>query len=232
MEHNLENYFDNLASKIPPAEDHFIFSESTFDRPLSHLVTDRLKIDTRKHDYHPYCFRVDSLWFYAEKPSYRNLGLLILSVIFCPEPFTSHLKLTSPASNVKNVFIENSRVALKDLSSGYFSQSRALCYWPQEMPRHPFLHFSNTPHELPCFGLTNLEDFVATEEQYENRDTVRLFGTDAGSARFAELLLNASLPESNGVEYDLESESGYRGVGVSSAEVRLILPGHVYWDNF
>jgi hypothetical protein len=49
--------------------------------------------------------------------------------------------------------------------------------------------------------------------------------------RLAELLLDDGHPESEGDEYVQECESGNRGVGISSAEPRLFLPGHLYWDD-
>ncbi len=47
--------------------------------------------------------------------------------------------------------------------------------------------------------------------------------------QFAELLLNLSLSQNAQDEFELEGESGFRGVGISSAEVRLILPNNLAW---
>lgn len=85
--------------------------------------------------------------------------------------------------------------------------------------------------DLPCFGLTNMKDIVITEEDWRNRDTIRSFGNDEGTALFAELLLNVGQSENRIDEYELEGEGGFRGVGVCSAEVRLFLPGHLFWDD-
>ena len=98
------------------------------------------------------------------------------------------------------------------------------------MGKHPFDDCAD-PRELPCFGLTNREDFLLTEEHWKGRDAVHGFGTDHGRALFAELLLNAGRPESSTDEYELEGEGGFRGVGIQSAEVRLYLPGHLFWDE-
>jgi hypothetical protein len=51
-----------------------------------------------------------------------------------------------------------------------------------------------------------------------------------GKIRLAELLLNAGLPENEQVEYDLESELGYRGVAAWSHELKIVLPGSVAYQ--
>jgi hypothetical protein len=62
------------------------------------------------------------------------------------------------------------------------------------------------------------------------QDILRGFGTDAGSVRLAELLLNAGQPSNPEAEYVLEGDGGYRGVGYLSAEASIWLPGSAAWD--
>jgi hypothetical protein len=76
-----------------------------------------------------------------------------------------------------------------------------------------------------------MQDCSTTEEDWENRDTVIGFGNDEGSVRLAELLLNASTPQNQVDQYDLEGEAGFRGVGELSAGVTLFLPGSPGWDS-
>src|SRR5262245_41434076 len=97
--------------------------------------------------------------------------------------------------------------------------------------RNPWAHLKSDPDSLPSFSLTNIEDSLTTEEDWKNRDTVRGFGSDTGSVRFAQLLLNASRPESRGDDCDLEAERDYRGIAPGSAEATLLLPGHTFWDD-
>lgn len=158
------------------------------------------------------------------------MGLLFLGVVFDPEPKDVSLELTHPASDIKRLLIENSLTALADPSSGYYTRPHAYVYWPEEMAKHPFRRYTD-PRDLPCFGLTNQNDCVLTEEQRQSRDTVISFGTDHGNVLFAELLLNAGRPEDASTEYWLESEGGYRGVGVCSVEATLYLPGHLAWED-
>lgn len=229
---DLEHFFGKLADEIPTStagSDNFIFSCQTLPVPPAHLVTDRLVIRKQKHAYQSW-FRADALWFQAHKSTYRQLGLLILAVIFHPTPSTVHLELTHPASDIKNVRIEFEYRNLNEIYPGYSTHPYALNYYPEEMEWHPWHNRHPNPADLPCFMLTNRHDLVVTEEDWENRDTIIGFGNDEGSVRFAELLLNASCPQNSVNEYVLEGEAGFRGVGEHSAEVRLFLPGSLGWD--
>ncbi len=74
-----------------------------------------------------------------------------------------------------------------------------------------------------------MQGFANTDEEWNKRDTVKIFGRDTGMVLFAELLLNAALPQNDEDEYELEGEGGFRGVGINSAEVKMFLPGHIFW---
>jgi len=228
---DLRRLFGEFAERTPTSEDErLVFTSGTLPAAPPQLVTDRLYIKKASHEYGYGC-EVDMLQFHAHKDTYRLLGLLFLSVVFDPEPKAVRLELTHPASDIKHFIIENSSVATDELSSGYYSRPRAFVYWPEEMGRHPFGGFTD-PSDLPRFGLTNLDSvYVLNEEQRKGRDTVRSFGSDHGSALFAQLLLNAGRPEDAWTEYVLEGEGGFRGVGVCSAEVALYLPGHLAWED-
>lgn len=56
-------------------------------------------------------------------------------------------------------------------------------------------------------------------------------GTGARLVLLAALLLNLSLAHNEQDEIELKGESGFRGVGIGSAEVQLFLPGHLYWTE-
>ena len=82
----------------------------------------------------------------------------------------------------------------------------------------------------------DLVDFFARKETYrrlglliladwQQRDQVKIFGSDAGLVLFAELLLNIGLPQNEETEFALECESGgNRAVGVNSHEANLFFP--------
>jgi hypothetical protein len=234
MQCDLENIFGELAKQVPTdADASLILSAHNLPVPPPRLTTDRLYIEKSHHEYN-YCHRVDALYFHAHKETYRNLALLIFAVTFVPKSYSVHLTLTHPASQVRNLIIENSYVSLEDSMSGYLAHPAGFNYWVEEATTRHFNTYRH-PRYLPCFGLTNMHDFVVNQEAYQNRDTVRCFGLDEGHALFAELLLNVSRPQNQGNEFRLQGESaGYeadRGVGVSSAEVVIILPGDGYWNR-
>jgi len=85
--------------------------------------------------------------------------------------------------------------------------------------------------DLPCFFLTHGAGVDNGLLEWSGRDTVRGFGSDTGSVLLAELLLNISGDTSPTAEVDLQGESGFRGVGPLSAEVKLLLPGAADWRN-
>ena len=232
MSCDLESLFGKLATKLPTSlegNEDIILSSQNLPVSPPRLVSDRLYIEKRAHHYE-YTYQVDRLNFFAHKPTLTHLGLLLLAVVFHPHPPEVVIELTHSASDVKNIIIGNEYRDLEHLSGGYHTRPYGFVYYPRETHKHPF-DKNIRPVDLPCFGLTNMKDFVVTEDDYRNRDTVRCFGSDAGDVLFAELLLNAGQPQNLTDEYELEGEGGFRGVGVLSAEVTLYLPEHVFWDK-
>jgi hypothetical protein len=232
MQADLAQFFGAAAEQIPTSRDEkAIFSTATLPRPPSLVVTDQLHIEKGLHDYHPGEFRADVLYFCAPRATYRQLGLLIMAVVLQAAPVEVCVELRHPASAIKQLIIESPYHGPDDIHSGYNTRPYLFLYSP-----HPTTRFSPWPEpqldpaELPCFYLTNRADCVASEQDRENRDTVRGFGRDTGSMLFAELLLNASQPDNPLNEYDLEGDGGYRGVGYLSTEVKLWLPGSPGWD--
>ncbi len=215
----LEQYFGQLADQIPTVADgnhDFIFSTRTLPVCPPRLVTDRIIIRKLKGDK-PSGFRFDLLWFEAHKRTYRELGLLILSVIFQPEPDQVQLELNHPASNIKHLIVRFEYQDLDEVYPGYTTRPFAFSYYPDETKRHPWYDQHPNVNSLPCFFLTNLEECIVTEEQWAQRDTIIGFNTDEASVRLAELLLNIGRPENTVDQYDLEGEGGFRGVGEQSA---------------
>lgn len=100
--------------------------------------------------------------------------------------------------------------------------------FPGHVSKHPWLDVRDV-HALPLLALTNLEEFVITDQQREARDTVFLDSSTAGTVRLAELLLNAGCSWNTVREFQLEGEAGFRGVAPLSAELRIALPGSDLW---
>ncbi len=233
---DLKNIFGDLSESLPfdPRGEGLTFTSENLPVPPAQIETPNLYLTKSTHIYHP-SFRIDSIGFNAHKETYRHLGLLILSALFHPQIPKIFVKLNHAESDISNFVIECYRSELDRLSGGYHKKPFAFQYYPALTSKHPFDNCIE-PQNLPCFALTNLEDFVNSEDDWNNRDTVKIFGsdkggvcTDEGMVLFAELLLNIALPQNEQDEYALEGENGFRGVGINSAEVTLLLPGHIFW---
>ncbi len=230
MNCDLERLFAEVAPRIPTsADEELVLSAATLPRPPTQLTTDRLYIVKGIHEYHP-AFRADVVHVHADKPTYRNLGLLILAVLFHTEPWEVQIELTHPASAIQLLVVESPYKGPDDIGPGYNTRPYVFSYTPEPTSRFPW-DTRTYPSKLPCFYLTNRDNCVGpTEEDRANRDTVRGFGSDIGSARLAELFLNASQPDNPVDEYTLEGDGGFRGVGYLSAEARFWLLGSDAWD--
>ncbi len=177
---------------------------------------------------------MDSLWFYANYSTYRQFALLTLSAMFHDKSTSIRLDLLHPASDIRHIMLEYNYRDYNDNSGWrgfYFPRPYLVRYrgWPIE---EPVTFWGQNLHmeDRLTFRLTNLEDAVATEEDYEQRDTIWLDGNDRAYASFAEFLLNIGRPEEPHGMYRIEGV-GDAGtfLGLWSAEARFILPGHSYW---
>lgn len=225
---DLKRIFGDLAVQLPISSDgneSYTFTPENLPVPPSLIETEKLYIKKYLHVYND-IFQIDKLCFDAQKETYRNLGLLILAVVFHPQPSEVIVKLNHAESDILNLIIEYEHPDLEKLYGRYRSKPFGFQYYPALSWKHPFDKCVK-PEHLPCFGLTHMKEFVYKKD-WESRDTVRIFGTDIGMVKFAELLLNAALPQNETDEYELEGESGFRGVGIDSAEVGLFLPGHIF----
>jgi len=228
MSDDLERLFAELGANLPTSpHDEVALTSAVLPQPPAHLTSDQLYIEKGEHDYDG-CFRADVVHFHAHKATYRQLGLLILAVVFHTLPDPVELTLTHPASAIKRLLVESPYKGPDDVGSGYNTRPYAFVYSPGATPWPSPL----TPVDFPCFYLTNYAytPGMTVDEEWANRDTVRGFGTDVGSVRLAELLLHASQPDNLVDDYVLEGDGGYRQVGHLSAEAHLWLPGSVGWN--
>src|SRR5262245_49038061 len=132
MQCDLERIFGELATTVPTDKDEsFIFSSQNLPIPPTQLTTDSLYIEKHFQDY-AYSHRIDSLMFHAHKEAYRNLALLIFAITFVRQSYVVHVTLTHPASQIKNLIIENAYIALENTHSGLVTRPEAFKYWPEE----------------------------------------------------------------------------------------------------
>ena len=228
---DLETTYSDLASQLPSQTDgneSITLSSQNLPLPSSEMASNNLYILKVDHVYNDW-FKADMLWSFARKETYRQLGLMILSVIF-HQRLEVKVRLNHPHSEIKTLIVEYARGKMNELTAGYHTQPFAFEYYPQLPDKHPFDRCV-LPKDLPCFELSAAKNLSFTDDDWKERDTVKISGSDVGMVLFGELLLNLSLPHNEQDEFELEGESGFRGVGISSAEVSLFLPGHLAWIN-
>jgi hypothetical protein len=230
---DLDTIYGQLSQTLPTRSDGsqtLLLSAQTLPAPPLQLTSDRLVITTRVHTHAP-SYRADALWFQARPLVYRQLGLLLLSVVFAPAPDRIQLDLTHPASDVTQLLID---YPYRDanLDVGYVPRLYGFSYTPAPAETYRWTQVSQLdPDELPVFSLTSQEAGAVTKRPKRVGDTVAGFGFESATVLLAELLLNIGLPDNPIKEYALEREGEHRGVGGRSSEVRLLLPGSGAWEN-
>jgi hypothetical protein len=192
------------------------------------MHTDRIVIEKTYHAYDSW-YRRDRLFFYAHKATYCNLGLLGAAVLLGPAPESVTLYLDHPASDIRRLVVRPKRPDPD--AAGYQTAPFLLNYYPEPVDRHPWAFPHIDPYTLPEFLLTNAEELVRSDAEWEKRNAVIGFGRDEAVARLVELLLNLSRKASTAVEVELEGEGGFRGVAPFSCEAGLVLPGGFGWND-
>jgi hypothetical protein len=227
MKCELQKYFEEMVSTLPTGErQKSTFSTKDFPQIPDRLETEQLVIQRGHHDYEG-ASRVDTLRFLAQKTTYQHLGLLILSVVFRPGGSRTHVVLTNSQSTVKNLIVEYKGFTQRGFE--YRTIPDHFFFFPGKVETHPWTHQHLDSFNLPTFRLTNLKEFVVTDQDWVQRDTVIGFGNDDASVRLAELLLRFGSPQNETNEVVLEGEGGFRGVGRFSAEASFLLPGSPAW---
>lgn len=229
MKCDLHHFLGPIADSLPTEErQSFRFSASSFGEIPSLLETKQLVITKGHHDYGG-ASRVDALSFFAQKDTYRELGLLVLAVVFRPGGTRIRLALTNPASNIQNLVVEYEGLTKRGFA--YRTKPDHFLFFPGNVDKHPWIYQRLDLFSLPTFKLTNVKDSVVTDDDWAQRDTVVGFGNDDGSVQLAELLLRFGSPQNQTIEIMLEGEGGFRGVGRFSAEAYFHLPGSSAWPS-
>ena len=229
MADELTDLFGHLAAELPHSYDangdSVTMSAKTLPQPPETLTADSLWM--RRVGFHSYNdFPIPGVDLCIDKPSCRNLGLLIFAVLFHPQPTTVEVRLTHPSSQIKKLRVRYEHPG--DQTIGLGQTPTQFTYYSDEVSRHPWVRGHTwqepDPSRLPHVEITTeAEGFVNWEPT--QMDTVIGFGNAQGSALLAELLLNASLDSNETHEFNLEGEPGYRGVAAASAELNIFLPG-------
>ena len=222
---DLEATFGALASSLPQyskGEPSWLkLSAANLPIPKSDLVTSRLCMTWGYHLYndHP----VELVSIQVDKATCRHLGLLILSCVFHREPEQVIVHIRHPESKITRLVLDYRWE--NEERSGYVSQPLCFNYCPELPDRHPWFGTAFKPRDLPVLGLTNEEEVVFSPEHFAGRNVAVGFGGTEPSCRMADLFLDAGLEANSQLEFQLEGECGFRGVGFESAEIMIWLPG-------
>jgi hypothetical protein len=223
---DLADAFEDLWPKVPDIDDEVLFLALTPDNlpiPPELLVTDSICISPHLHSY---CSPVDAVSIEADKAILGKLGLLLFSTVLYFRQSRVTLNLTHPRSTIRRLVIDPVWGRTERMP-GLHLKATQFNYWPSVAAKHPWYPHNGNPWELPILYLTNERDLFQTHKDLDDRDIAVGFGNVHGTCSFAELLLNASRPSSKQLEFALECEIGFRGVGPGSAEITIHLPGSI-----
>jgi hypothetical protein len=226
LEDDLGTIFRQLAGSIPQMSTHeeeFVFNRENLPKLPTELSTSELWF--RQPGWHVYnTFPVPIVSLCITKSGCRLLGLLILSVVFHPEPETVELRLCHHQSQINVLRVRHEQGSW---NAPYKTTPESFAYWPEPTERHPWAGTKNRS-DLPRIEITTPDELgpLSDSDWLSGCDTVIGFGHDLSAVHMAELLLNASLDDNEQVEFDLEGDvGGYSSVAVGSAELQIWLPG-------
>jgi hypothetical protein len=217
MNWDLGRVYAEMRMSLPKDErSRIVFSASSFGSCPERVETDRLVLTKCTHGYGS-GYRADVIKFHAKREAFQELGLLILAVVFRPEGHRTHIVLSHPMSDIKNLIVSYSGLTARP--SGHKTKPDQFSFSPERIEKHPWKGWGTEYWPLssfPSFTLTNMNEFVVSDADWASRDTVKGFGTDDASIRLAALLLNIGYSDQS--EIVLEGEGGNRGIGIHSAE--------------
>ncbi|HEY6968020.1 MAG TPA: hypothetical protein VJA94_02360 [Candidatus Angelobacter sp.] len=188
MNCDLERVFGELAARLPENEGSPVFELRETNVPVApaELTTDRVCIRRCYLQRLPGC-RGDHLDIIAPPSTFRQLGLLLLSVLFHEETDRSVIHLLPADSQVKHIVTEYKH-GLRSQVSGYRYRPWDLRYVPKEIE---FVFKANREGlDAPLLRLTNIADQYC-ENDWEKRDVLHWAGRIVATAEIAKFLLNA-----------------------------------------
>jgi len=224
MSCDLESWFSALRAKLPTSvDDQIVLTTSVLPQPTAKLITDRLSLLRGIHEYDTGTFKAEVVHFHADRATYQHLGLLITAVVFHTHLSEVTIELTNSESEIKQLIVESPFRPPYDIRPGYNTRPYVFSYYPKPSSRIPWLGPIDPLH-LPCFYLIDTAVHTASErEDHVDSLIVRGFGSDVGSMRFADFLLDIGQPSNSTEDFILEGDGGYRGVGYLSAEAQIWL---------
>ncbi len=225
---SLEEFTAPLLGELPVEEQtHIILNPANCKQAPEELESERLKIIAWPlgHSYGDSA-RFDVIHFFADKETYRALGLLIFSAVFHPNTIVT-LHLRHPETKVERlVVVYECSTPEKPLPNELVKTPAAFSYWPKPPEsRHPLYWGKRWERDsidrLPMLDFTNQHGQCVNAQDFAARNVVCGFGGALGSATVAALLLDIGLPANADAEFSLEAAPGYQSVRPGSAEARF-----------
>ncbi|MEQ1948096.1 MAG: hypothetical protein ABL995_12955 [Bryobacteraceae bacterium] len=221
----LEDHFSKIAAQLPTdPETNLTLCAANCPALPEDLETDKLLVRASPlgRNYGDSA-RYDLLDFFADKPTYCSLGLMLFSGMFHGNDQVT-LHLTHAEAGVNKIVLKKQ---VSEASNPGVSELVLLPasygYWPEELKSRDPLHRSQraSHDDLPWMELTNEHLMCVTDAEFANRSVVHGFGNPIRTATLAALFLDIGLPGSKQTEFHLEGPSGNQSVAIGSAEARI-----------
>lgn len=211
---------------------------STFPVPPAQLGTEKLLVSCgeKLSDWVSYGNRNDWVSFYANQNTYRNIGFLVLAVLFAGLDRTVELHLNHPRSRLKKLVLDGMDPEPESWIDGLYLRPQVFGYISKPIAKYPFeniepsrLESKHDVFDLPRLIVASDESVVQSAEYWRSRDVLLVRPNFVGAAVFAQLLLDISCPQVEGDEFHLYSHPSSCAVAPGSAELSLWLPGSFGW---
>jgi hypothetical protein len=217
--------FSKDSWEAPPRES-VRFTRETVDEPPERLVSTGLVILSSVALYP--AFRIDHPIMLVNREECFRLGLLIASALVHQSERVC-VELSHPKSQLRHVWV---RPDADWVERGVEQSVTGVVCHDQQFARTPWYPLPGhlAPYDLPSLRITDsLGDSPMRDEDWLTRDTLIGFGRPVCCAQMACLLIAASRGDVE--EYNLYHEPKPAGVCPGSAELDLVLPGSVVYEQ-
>jgi hypothetical protein len=232
---DLEAVLGALCDKLPTNDkDMIVLSSQNLPQLPEQMVCGKLLIMLSETAYSG--VRRDYLEFEAESRTYQLLALALLAKIFHEGPPLARIKLTHPASDIREIVLDYEHNLENCLTVAEWYETRPYQYrWGRSPPDRAYSWgnyrptWGNRPNRaLPAFALMTRRGEPVNKPDWQERDLLHCAGTDEGHVFLADTLLNLGHPNENPEQrIKLEGERVYH----VSPEAQFRLPGSWGWSG-
>jgi hypothetical protein len=232
----LEELFEDVLAQLPAEpEAKITLNANNCPCPPNEILTRRLRMVARSRSrFYGDSSCHDLVHFFADKLTYRRLGLLLFASVFHPKHqvtlYPGHPESTVTKLRMKCELKDPSSSALRGLANtsaayGYHAAPvghiHPLCKDDSRIEGNYGPYANRAAYLLPFLNLTNEDGRCGNPEELAARSVVDGFGGAEATATLGALFLDIGLPQTEVTEFYLESPSGNWSVAIGSAEARL-----------